>query len=131
MNKIVDYVKQYIGVISIVLAVCILLTYTLSYFKVNIDNKRAAEMYVGELKYSMIIEGNSTNTLSVPSGETVIDVKINNLNPVDTYYKLLYQKNSNIEIKYYDKKLEKYKDEVSKSNIFVLLVILLNRDLNM
>lgn len=44
MSKIVDYVKQYIGVISIVLAVCILLTYTLSYFKVNIDNKRAAEI---------------------------------------------------------------------------------------
>ncbi len=37
MQKIVDYVKQYIGVISIVLAVCILLTYSFSHFKINID----------------------------------------------------------------------------------------------
>ena len=103
MQKIVDYVKQYIGVISIVLALCILLTYSLSYFKVNIDNKRAAEMYIGELKYSMTIEGNSTNTLSVPAGETIVDVNITNQNGVDTYLKLLYLKNNNVTISYYDK----------------------------
>ena len=102
MQKIIDYFKQYFGVISIVLALCILLTYSLSYFKVNIDNKRAAEMYIGELKYTIEIEGDNTNTLTVPNGETVINVKVNNLNPVDTYYKLLYLKNSNITIKYYE-----------------------------
>lgn len=32
MQKIVDYLKQYIGVISIVFAVCVLLTYSLSHF---------------------------------------------------------------------------------------------------
>ena len=102
MQKIIDYFKQYIGVISIVLALCILLTYSLSYFKVNIDNKRAAEMYIGELKYSMTIEGNSTNTLSVPAGETIVDVNITNQNGVDTYFKLLYLKNDNVTISYYD-----------------------------
>ena len=98
MQKIIDYFKQYIGVISIVLALCILLTYSLSYFMVNTGNKRAAEMYVGELKYSMTIEGNSTNTLSVPAGETIIDINVTNQNGVDTYFKLLYLKNDNVTI---------------------------------
>ena len=102
MQKIVDYTKQYIGVISIVLAICILLTYSLSYFMVNTGNKRVAEMYLGELQYSMTIEGNSTNTLSVRSGETIVDVNITNLNKINTYFKLLYLKNSNITISYYN-----------------------------
>ena len=102
MQKIIDYFKQYIGVISIVLALCILLTYSLSYFMVNTGNKRAAEMYIGELKYSMTIEGNSTNTLSVPAGETIIDINVTNQNGVDTYFKLLYLKNDNVTISYYD-----------------------------
>ncbi len=42
MQKIVDYLKQYIGVISIVFAVCVLLTYSLSHFRVDIDSNRAA-----------------------------------------------------------------------------------------
>ena len=102
MQKAMDYFKQYIGVISIVLALCILLTYSLSYFKVNIDNKRAAEMYIGELKYSMTIEGSSTNTLSVPAGETIVDIDLTNQNEIKTYYKLLYQKNANISISYFN-----------------------------
>ncbi len=100
MQRIVNYIKQYIGVISLVLAVCILLTYTLSHFVVTSSNHRAAEMYIGELKYSMTIDGNITNTLVVEPGNTIIDVNIKNLNSIDTYYKLLYLKNSNIEIGY-------------------------------
>ena len=85
MQKVVDNFKQYIGIISIVLAVCILLTYSLSYFMVNTGNKRVAEMCIGELKYSMEIDETTTNTLTVPTGETIVNVKVNNLNPVDTY----------------------------------------------
>lgn len=101
MQKIVDYFKQYIGVISIVLAVCILLTYTLSYFVVNTGNKRAAEMYVGELQYSINIDGVNKNTLSVPSGTMVANVTITSMDDIETYYKLLYSQNSNITIKYF------------------------------
>ena len=102
MQKIVDYVKQYIGVISIVLAVCILLTYSLSNFKINIESKKAAEMYIGELKYTMTIDGKSTNTLTVPAGETIVDINLTNQNEIKTYYKILYSNNDNISISYYD-----------------------------
>ncbi len=102
MQKVIDYVKQYIGIISIVLALCILLTYSLSYFKVNTESKRAAEMYIGELKYTISIDGTSTNTLTVPAGETIVDIDLTNQNEIKTYYKLLYSNNANISISYFN-----------------------------
>ncbi|MGM9875144.1 MAG: BspA family leucine-rich repeat surface protein [Bacilli bacterium] len=102
MQKKVDYVKQYIGVISIVLAVCILLTYSFSHFKINIESKKAAEMYIGELKYAITIDGKSTNTLTIPAGETIVDINLTNQNEIKTYYKLLYSNNNNISISYYE-----------------------------
>ena len=102
MNKIVNVLKKYMYVVAIFIVVSIILGVSYSNFIVTSNNHKAAEMYIGELKYSIEINGSTTNTLSVPTGETIIDVKINNLNPVDTYYKLLYLKNSNLIVKYYE-----------------------------
>ena len=101
MNKIVNVLKKYMYVVSIFIVVSIILGVSYSNFIVTSNNHKAAEMYIGALKYSIEIDGNSTNTLSVPTGETIIDVKVSNLNPVDTYYKLLYLKNSNLTVKYF------------------------------
>ena len=101
MNRIVNFLQKYFAVISVLIGISILLSVTFSNFVVTSNNHKAAEMYIGELKYSMEIDG-SLNTLTVPKGETVVDVRVSNLNPVDTYYKLLYLKNSNITIKYYE-----------------------------
>ena len=102
MNKIVNVLKKYMYVVAIFIVVSIILGVSYSNFIVTSNNHKAAEMYIGELKYSIEIDGSSTNTLSVPTGETIIDVKVNNQNPVDTYYKLLYLKNSNLTVKYYE-----------------------------
>ena len=102
MNRIVNFLQKYFAVISVLIGISILLSVTFSSYIVTSNNHKAAEMYIGELKYSMEIDGSSTNTLTVPTGETIIDVKVNNLNPVDTYYKLLYLKNTNITVKYYE-----------------------------
>ena len=101
MNKIVNVLKKYMYVVAIFIVVSIILGVSYSNFIVTSNNHKAAEMYIGALKYSIEIDGNSTNTLSVPTGETIIDVKVSNLNPVDTYYKLLYLKNSNLTVKYF------------------------------
>ena len=106
MNKIVNVLKKYMYVVAIFIVVSIILGITYSNYIVTSNNHRAAEIYIGQLKYSMEINGNNSNTLSVPSGETIINVKINNLNSVDTYYKLLYLKNSNLSIKYYESAYE-------------------------
>ena len=102
MNRIVNFLQKYFAVISVLIGISILLSVTFSNFVVTSNNHKAAEMYIGELKYSMEIDGSTTNTLTVPTGETIVDVKVNNLNPVDTYYKLLYLKNTNITVKYYE-----------------------------
>ena len=108
MNRIVNFLQKYFAVISVLIGISILLSVTFSNFVVTSNNHKAAEMYIGELKYSIEINGSTTNTLSVPTGETIIDIKVNNLNPVDTYYKLLYLKNTNITIKYYESTKDTY-----------------------
>ena len=88
--------------IAILTGISIVLGMSYSNFIVASENHKVAEMYIGTLKYSMSIDGTNTNTLSVPSGETIVDVTITNENPIDTYYKLIYQNNSNVSIKYYE-----------------------------
>ena len=104
MNKVLDFLKnhKYLMVALVLVGISITLGVTYSNYIVTSNNHKAAEMYIGELKYSIEINGSTTNTLSVPTGETIIDVKVNNQNPVDTYYKLLYLKNSNLTVKYYE-----------------------------
>ena len=104
MKDIIEFLKshKYYLVVAILVFTSIILSVTYSNYFVESGNHKAAEMYIGELKYSMEIDGTTTNTLTVPAGETIIDIKVNNQNPVDTYYKLLYLKNTNITIKYYE-----------------------------
>ena len=102
MNKIINGSNKYLLIIVMLVVISIVLSVTYSNFIVTSNNNKAAEMYIGELKYSIEIDNESINTLTVPAGETIIDVKVNNLNPVDTYYKLLYLKNTNITVKYYE-----------------------------
>ena len=104
MNNVLDFLKEhkYLMVALVLVGISIVLSITYSNYIVTSNNHKAAEMYIGELKYSIEIDETTTNTLSVPTGETIIDVKVNNLNPVDTYYKLLYLKNTNITVKYYE-----------------------------
>ncbi len=102
MNKVVSFLRQYLVIISVLVGISILLSVTFSNFIVTSNNHKAAEMYIGTLKYSMTIDGTTANILAVPSGKTIIDVTITNENSIDTYYKLIYQNNSNITIKYYE-----------------------------
>ena len=102
MNRIFDILKKYMIFIAILTGISIVLGMSYSNFIVTSGKHKAAEMYIGNLKYSMTIDGTTTNTLSVPAGETIIDVTITNENPIDTYYKLIYQNNSNVSIKYYE-----------------------------
>ena len=102
MNRIFEMLKKYMIFIAILTGISIVLSLSYSNFIVASENHKVAEMYIGTLKYSMTIDGSTTNTLSVPSGETIIDVTITNENPIDTYYKLIYQNNSNISIKYHE-----------------------------
>ena len=135
MNRIVNFLQHYLVIIAVLIGISILLSVTFSSYIVTSNNHKAAEMYIGELKYSIEIDGSSTNTLTVPTGETIIDVKVNNLNPVDTYYKLLYLKNTNITVKYYESTKDtndvvttynKPNDSITSSNLNTIKLLITN-----
>ena len=135
MNRVVNFLQKYFAVISVLIGISILLSVTFSSYIVTSNNHKAAEMYIGELKYSIEIDGSSNNTLTVPTGETIIDVKVNNLNPVDTYYKLLYLKNTNITVKYYESTKDtndvvttynKPNDSITSSNLNTIKLLITN-----
>ena len=135
MNRVVNFLQKYFAVISVLIGISILLSISFSNFVVTSNNHKAAEMYIGELKYSIEINGSTTNTLSVPTGETIVDVKVNNLNPVDTYYKLLYLKNTNITVKYYESTKDtddvvttynKPNDSITSSNSNIVKLLITN-----
>ncbi len=135
MNRIVNFLQKYFAVISVLIGISILLSVTFSSYVVTSNNHKAAEMYIGELKYSMEIDNESINILTVPTGETIVDVKVNNLNPVDTYYKLLYLKNTNITIKYYESTKDTYdvvttynkpNDSITSSNSNIVKLLITN-----
>ena len=135
MNRIVNFLQRYLVIIAVLIGISILLSVTFSSYIVTSNNHKAAEMYIGELKYSIEIDGSSTNTLTVPTGETIVDVKVNNLNPVDTYYKLLYLKNTNITVKYYESTKDtddvvttynKPNDSITSSNSNIVKLLIIN-----
>ena len=137
MNNVLDFLKEhkYLMVALVLVGISIVLSITYSNYIVTSNNHKAAEMYIGELKYSMEIDETTTNTLSVPTGETIIDVKVNNLNPVDTYYKLLYLKNTNITVKYYESTKDtddvvttynKPNDSITSSNSNIVKLLITN-----
>ena len=135
MNRVVNFLQKYFAVISVLIGISILLSVTFSSYIVTSNNHKAAEMYIGELKYSIELNGSSTNTLTVPAGETIIDIKVNNLNPVDTYYKLLYLKNTNITVKYYESTKDtndvvttynKPNDSITSSNSNIVKLLITN-----
>ncbi len=103
MQRAINYLKDYMIIVLAVLSICAILAYSLSYFIVTISNKRAAEMYIGELEYVIEINNVVTNSIVVPPGETIIDISIANINDINTYYKLVYDNNENITINYFDK----------------------------
>ena len=137
MNKVLVFLKEhkYLMVALVLVGISITLGVTYSNYIVTSNDHKAAEMYIGELKYSMEIDETTTNTLSVPTGETIIDVKVNNLNPVDTYYKLLYLKNTNITVKYYESTKDtddvvttynKPNDSITSSNSNIVKLLITN-----
>lgn len=96
-----SYIRNYYGVTIIVIMICAILSYSLSNFFVTSENHKVAEMYVGELKYSLTIGSVLTKTITVSPGETLTNIEIESLNDVTTKYMLLMENNSNVDIVYY------------------------------
>ena len=101
MQKVMNYIRDYYGVVTVIIMICAILSYSLSNFFVTSENHKAAEMYIGELKYSINLGGLDASTITVPSGEEFLSINVKNLNGAATKYKLVFENNPNIDIVYY------------------------------
>ena len=99
--------KRFFLISMLLSIICPILGTTYSMFIFTSENYRTSEMYIGNY-YEIKINGEITNTINIPKGETIIDLEITSLNTKDTYYKLTYSENENISIKY----IEKYYTDV-------------------
>lgn len=101
MQKVIKYIRDYYGVINVIIMLSAILSYSLSNFFVTSENHKAAEMYIGELKYGINIGGIDTSSIIVTPGEQILNIKVRNLNQTATKYKLVFVNNPNIDIVYY------------------------------
>lgn len=107
MKDIIGFLKshKYYLVVAILVFTSIVLSITYSNYFVESGNHKAAEMYIGELSYTININGNNTNFVSIPNGTSDITLLISSKNEINTKYKLGYiidNNNSNYSIYYYN-----------------------------
>ncbi len=101
IKKTIRYVcKKNILVIIMIILLCPVLAASYSSFIKNTGTFRASEMFIGNLLYSLKIDGTSRNTITVPKGETEAVIEITSLNTVSSNYKLVYAINPNINVIY-------------------------------
>ena len=109
MNRVFDILKKYMIFIAVLIGISIVLGMSYSNFIVASENHKVAEMYVGTLKYSIEIDNNYTNILTINGNETqTIELKVISDVSIDTYYKLVYENNSNVDIKYIKSSSDSY-----------------------
>ena len=101
MQKVLNYIKDYYGAIIVIIMICTILGYSLSNFFVTSDNHKAAEIYVDELKYQIMVDNVGKNTILLTPGEHFHTINVKNLNDAQVKYKLVFEDNRNISIVYY------------------------------
>lgn len=121
--KFIDYIDEstFIGIIA--LALFILVGSTFSNFLVTSNDHRATQMYIGELKYSLKVDNNNSNIIVSKPGINEYNVEINSLNRKNTFYKLVYLNNENLDIKYRES-YDKTEDSIdANSNKKIVLLV--------
>ncbi len=100
-NKYIVFFKGSMVVLLILLTVVgFSFGVTFSSFVYSSNNHRAVEMYVSSLNNKIYLNNEETNSIIVKPGNNLINVKIESLNKVDTYFKLSI--NSDFDSFYYN-----------------------------
>lgn len=119
-----SYLKNKVYIFSLLfLLVCgSILGITYSTFVYSSEDYRASEMYIGSLLYSIKINGNSSSSIVVSPGESEYTIKISSLNSVSSYYKLVYNENSNIKVEYSEESINLPSGSIDNSKEIVVKV---------
>src|SRR5574344_1217422 len=85
------FAKKNIVVIIMLVFLCPILGYSYSTFIFDTDDYRSNEMYIGNLLYSIKVDGVNTSSVTIPANSEVeVIVQVTSLNEVSSNYKLVH-----------------------------------------
>lgn len=130
MSKIRDFRKTFQAickkntlVIIMIIFLCPILGLSYANFVINTDDYRASEMYIGKLLYSLKVDDNATNKISVKANSEIeTTIEVTSLNEIMTKYKLVYESNPDIKIIYASDENEITSGSITSSKKSSLLI---------
>lgn len=88
----------FISLAIILVIVCFSFGKTYSKFIYTSSSNRVAEIFVNKLSYKFTINNKETNEITIPSGNSVLNISMTSLNEKENYFKLFYKENKNITV---------------------------------
>ena len=96
INKVQRIYFIFLAIILVI--VCFSFGKTYSKFIYTSSSNRVAEIFVNKLNYKFTINNKETNEITIPSGNSVLNISMTSLNEKENYFKLFYKENKNITI---------------------------------
>ena len=94
------YSNKYLLVSLLIVLLCPVLVFSYSSFIETSNKYKSNEMMIGNLLYSMKINGISTSSINCAPGETEAVIEITTLSDMETKYKLVYPTTEGISVVY-------------------------------
>ena len=88
----------FISLAIILVIVCFSFGKTYSKFIYTSSSNRVAEIFVNKFSYKFTINNKETNEITIPSGNSVLNISMTSLNEKENYFKLFYKENKNITV---------------------------------
>lgn len=96
INKVQRIYFIFLAIILVI--VCFSFGKTYSKFIYTSSSNRVAEIFVNKLSYKFTINNKETNEITIPSGNSVLNISMTSLNEKENYFKLFYKENKNITV---------------------------------
>ena len=101
MKKLFHFkLKKNILVLMMIICLCPVLSVSYAAFVFNTGEYRASEMYIGKLLYGMKINNEAVSEITVSPGNTEVVIEVTSLNEIGSNYKLVYESNDNLLLRY-------------------------------
>lgn len=102
-EKYISYIRNRIIILCAALViVCVSFGVSYSNFVYNSKEHRAVEMFVNKLNYILKINNTEMTVVNVKPGNTLLNISLTSKNGIDSYFKLLYSENKNINVYFVD-----------------------------
>ena len=102
-DRYISYIRNRIIILCAALViVCVSFGVSYSNFVYNSKEHRAVEMFVNKLNYVLKINNTEMTVVNVKPGNTLLNISLTSKNGIDSYFKLLYTENKDINVYFVD-----------------------------